>query len=402
MRFRKFLTAPALALTLAGCAPTAIESAALDEGASPVEDSTADGSAAPNSDVVGEIVTVSSSGGGSTTPASGGGSIATPAEGAIEGEPIDATAKVAQLFPESIALDISELPDDSTDPGGKSAPQFTEYLGIRRTLAASATIIGAFHNLADRSLALARRISIDMTDPAQVQVQGTFLVDLQPVLYKADFSAFDIDGDGAADGSGNAVDLPVAVRIWADRGEGYSQFLCALITTKPSLENLGAGRMFVRPNAARADAYADFQFQAVWDRTNAAHKWNEAFLTGQVAPQYAMSISHKRVDTRTYEDESVEKTVRSNSSLTMSYAGFEEYDFASHFRRFEPYVLLDAESTGGTLQVSLDDVCVDLMLGQVNEEGACDGLDLTDFTPLAEPNGDEPLFPAAFPAQPTF
>lgn len=402
MRFRMFLTAPAFALALAGCAPTAIESAALDEDATAVVDSSTDGSATSNSDVVGEIVTVSSSGGGSTTPTSGGGSIATPAEEDIEGEAVDPTAKVAQLFPESIALDISELPDDSTDPGGKSAPQVTEYLGIRRTLAASATIIGAFHNLADRSLALARRISIDMTDPAQVQVQGTFLADFQPVLYKADFSAFDIDGDGIADGSGNAVDLPVAVRIWTDRGEGYSQFLCALVTTKPSLENLGAGRMFVRPHAARADAYADFQFQAVWDRTNPAHKWNEAYLTGQVAPQYAMSISYKRVDTRTYEDESVEKTVRSNSSLTMSYAGFEEYDFASHFRRFDPYVLLDAVSTGGTLEIALDDVCVDLMLAQVNEEGACDGLDLTDFTPLAEPSGDEPLFPAGFPAQPTF
>lgn len=404
MRFRKFLAAPVLTLTLtlalAGCTPSAVESALLDENANPIADSTADDSATGNSDLVGEIVTVSSSGGG--TPTAGGGTIAPPAEDLIEGEIIDPTARVAQLFPESIALDISELPDDSTDPGAKNAPQVTEYLGIRRTLAASATIIGAFHNLADRSLALARRISIDMSDPAQVQVQGTFFADLQPVLYKADFAAFDVDGDGVSDGSGNAVDLPVAVRIWTDRGEGYTQFLCALITTKPSLENLGAGRMFVRPNAARADAYADFQFQAVWDRTDAAHKWNEAYLTGQVAPQYAMSIGYKRVDTRTYADESVEKTVRSNSSLTMSYAGFEEYNFASHFRRFEPYVLLDAESSGGALQISLEDMCVDLMLGQVNEAGACDGFDLTDFTPLAEPGGDEPMFPAAFPAEPTF
>lgn len=309
----------------------------------------------------------------------------------------------AEVFPESIALDISELPTDSTDTAAKGAvtAQSTEYVGVRGTIIAATTILNGFHNLADRALRVGRAITRDMDDPMQSQVQGTALVDGLVILYKADFSPFDIDGDGTPEGSGNAVDEPVAVRIWTDRGNGYEQFLCAVIGTKPTAANLGAGSMYARPGAAREDAYENFQFYAAWDRTDEAHRWNEAVLTGQVTEFTAMSAGLQRVDVRYYEDGHIEKTVRSNSNLTESLLGFEDYQFACHYEVLEPIVLVSAVSEGGLVQVDLDQVCVDVQAEQL-AEGQCDAFDMQDFTYLGEPAGDEYVFPADFPETPTF
>ncbi len=316
----------------------------------------------------------------------------------------DDDSPVDEIFPEDLELEIDELPDDTTELAAKGVHEALgeDYTGVRRTILTSANIVNSFHRLANRSLALARRVRFFLDDPSQTQVSGQFLSGGQTVEFKADFGAFDVDGDGNPDGSGNAFDLPVAVRIWVDRGEGYERFLCALIDQRPSDSNLGSGRMWAHPAAANGSDREDFQFFVRWDRTNDAHKWNEAYLSGAVNEYHTMSIGLQRVDVRTYEDGSVEKTVRSNSSFSESVPGFSSFVFSTHFRRGEPYALASAQSTGGRIEVDFSQVCVDLSMHSLATGGECDSFDLTDFDFLTAPGGSETQFPAAFEESPSF
>lgn len=312
---------------------------------------------------------------------------------------------VAKFLPEGVSLDVSELPDDDASAGDKAKNDAA--MGIttpyQRTLHSAARIIHNFHRLADRSLALGAVIRNDMTDPSQTQVSGTFNVNGMPVAYKADFAAFDIDGDGTADGSGNAVDTPVAVRIWTDRGNGYERFLCALVTTKPSTDNLGAGKMFAKPGAARPDAPADFQAFVEWDRTDSAHKWNEAFISGALRDVLKLNNSHQRVDVRVDGSTSeLEKTVRSATEFADNPYGMTSITSSVHFKPGSGYALMssDAVTTGGTF--GFTEVCVDLENQVLATGGECSAFDSQDMSFIDPPATGASDFPADFPETPTF
>lgn len=310
----------------------------------------------------------------------------------------------AAFLPTDVTLDISELPDSDT-AGAKvinSAAAITGTVAYDRTLRASGAILHAFHRVARKSLALGAVVRDDFTSPDQTQVSGKFMADGQEVSYRADFAAFDFDGDGQADGSGSAGVEPVAMRMWVDRGNGFERFLAALVTVRPTTANLGVGEMVFKPGAARAASFQDLQVRMMWNRTDPAHKWNEAFVSGQIRQAYSMSTGHQRVDVRTMADGSIEKTVRSTSNFTASPAGFDTYSFWSHYRRGSGVVLMSGQSTGGTAQVSFDNICVSLTDFSLDTTGGCDNLDTSDNTFLDTPTGNETDFPADFPATPTF
>ncbi len=314
-------------------------------------------------------------------------------------------ASVDEFLPTDITLEVDELPDTdgTSDKAAGSDLLITGTTAHDRTLRATGAILHAFHRLAARSLVLGAAVRNDLTDATQTQVSGTLLVGGQEVSYKADFSAFDIDADGIPDGSGNANEAPVAIRMWVDRGNGFERFLCALVTTRPTSNNVGAGMMYAHPNAARSDAFEDLQIMAAWDRTDDEHKWNEAYISGQVRTNYSMTIGHQRVDHRTFADQTVEKTVRSTSQFDNTPLGFETVAFSTHWLQGSGFVLVNAEATGGTSQVSLTDVCVDLSdntlaVGQCASYQTADA----DYGVLTQPAGDEAGFPAAFSEAPTF
>lgn len=311
---------------------------------------------------------------------------------------------VASFLPDDISLDISELPDSdtATAKASNSDLSITGVGAYDKTLRATGAVMHAFHRMANRALALGAAVKKDIQDPDANQFADTITVNGQEVAYRADFSPFDIDGDGTDDGSGKVNQEPVALRMWVDRGNGFERFLCALVTTRPSDANIGAGQVYVKPNAANADLFADLMIFAKWDRTDAAHKWNEAYVSGQVRPNYVMSSSHQRVDIRTMTDDSVEKTVRSTSNFTQNPFGFDTYAFSSHWRRGLGAVLISGQSTGGTTQVDFSNVCVSLTDRTVVTDGTCDGFDTQDVAFLPAPSGGETDFPADFPAQPTF
>lgn len=321
-------------------------------------------------------------------------------------------AGVDEFLPDAITLDISELPEDpdADSSSAKSAAAAntiedgSSFIGVRRTIFATGAIVNGFQLLADRSLALGRAIRFDMDDPSQTQVEGRFFAGGQLVSFKADFAAFDIDGDGVADGSGMPDVEPVAVRIWVDQndGNGFEPFLCALITQRPSSENLGSGQMYAKPSQANALLYGDAQFFAQWDRTDPSHKWNETWIRGQIRPAYSLTIGHQRVDWRSDELGALRKTVRSSSQISESPAGFASFTFASHYVVGDPFVLVSANSTGGDVQVDFSQVCVDLDQAALATQGECSAFDLQDFDLLPAPVGDEADFPLDFPAAPTF
>ena len=273
----------------------------------------------------------------------------------------------------------------------------------QKTLRAAARIIYNFHALADRMAALAYVIHHDMTSPTQTQVQGTFTIAGKAVSYKADFGKFDINGDGTPDGSGNAVDVPIAVRVWADSGNGYQRLMCALITTKPSADNFGAGQLYAKPSAARSDAPGNVQFYVNWDRTDPSHKWNEAFVTGDMATGLTVQNGHHRVDVRTEaSSNSIEKTVRSADNLATNPYGLQTYQSSVHFEPGSGYALLSglASGTGGSF--SFTNVCADLVNQAVATNGECNAFDTQDMPFINAPTGTEMNFPADFPATPTF
>ncbi|MEK6642349.1 MAG: hypothetical protein AABZ08_00445 [Planctomycetota bacterium] len=313
---------------------------------------------------------------------------------------------VARFLPEGVSLDVSELPDSDSGANEKGKDDASS-MGIttpyQRTLHSAARIVHNFHRLADRALALGAMIRNDMTDPTQTQVAGTFNVNGTVVSYKADFAAFDIDGDSVADGSGNAVDTPVAIRIWTDRGTGYERFLCALVTTKPSTDNFGAGVLYTKPGAARPDAPADFQAHVKWDRTDSSHKWNEAFISGALRDVLKLNNSHDRVDVRVDgSTNALEKTVRSATDFADNPYGLSSIQSSVHFMPGSGYALMSSEAvtTGGTFNFT--DVCVDLVDQALATGGECSAFDTQDMSFIDAPVGGESDFPADFAETPTF
>lgn len=312
-------------------------------------------------------------------------------------------ASELRILPDSVTLDVSEVGDEETNAAkARHDERCTGDPALDRTLRAGAVVIHAFHRLADRALALGARIRLDLTDPEQSQVSGTFFVFGQAVSYKADFSPFDFDGDGTADGSGTPGQTPVALRIWVDRGNGFERFLAALVTARPTASEGGAGELYVKPAAAHSDLNDDLALYVAWNRTDPSHRWNEAFVTGHVRPDTVLTMGHHRVDVRTDAAGLVEKTIRSTTVFSNHPLGFENYQFAAHFRRGAPKVLLSGLSTGGTIQVNFSNVCVDLATCTVDTGGGCDDFDVQDMDFLSAPTGSETAFPADFPDDPTF
>ncbi len=311
--------------------------------------------------------------------------------------------QVEAFLPSGVTLDISELPEDA-DTATAKAIQTERDTGsaYERVALASATIVHRFHRLADRGLALAAVIHNDITDPAQTQVTGTFQVGTQLVTYKADFAAFDFDGDGTPDGSGSPGQSPVAVRIWADQGSGYERFMCAVITQRPTAANLGAGKFYAKPSAVAADVPTNVQFFVDYDRTDPAHKWNLAYVTGQIHPRYALLWGLARVDVRTNAAGGIEKTVRAAYDFADNPYGLWWLQSAVHYVVGGPGLLESAKSAGGTVAIDFTNVCVNLIDRTLATHGECDSFDLQDMTLLDTPPGNAADFPATFPEQPTF
>ncbi len=309
---------------------------------------------------------------------------------------------IAEFLPSAITLDIGELPEDADQGAAKAQTESGAPNIFERAVRSSATVVHRFQRLADAGLGLGAVICDDLASPDQTQVQGTFTIGGTEVAYKADFAAFDFDGDGTPDGSGNARDLPIAVRIWVDRGTVYERFLCALITQRPTADNLGAGSFVVNPNALDARTPADVQIHVDFDRTDAAHKWNVAYVTGPIHPLYGLTAGVGRVDVRTNAAGDIEKTVRIAADFTDNPYGFEGFQGSAHYLVGGEGLLLSATATGTSAEFTFTNICVDLVDRILAMNGECSSLDTQDMTFLDVPTGDEASFPADFPAQPTF
>jgi hypothetical protein len=320
-----------------------------------------------------------------------------PPDGSLGGPP------VRPFLPAALTLNVSELPEDADSATAKLSTQC--HLDGRdlydAVVRSAASVVLRFQHLADRALALAAVINEDLTDPNQTQVSGTFDVAGQTVTYKADFAAFDFDGDGTADGSGTARDLPVVVRIWTDRGTGFAPFLCALVTQRPAADNVGAGRLFLRPGAMHGDVPADVQFYVEYDRTDPAHQWNFAYVSGTVHPRHVLTGGVARIDVRT-GSAGVEKTVRGAYQFAEDLYGFDTFRAAVHYLEGGAGMLASAEATGGIAQASFTNLCVNLLDRALATDGECADFDLQDMSLLDLPPDGATALPAGFPAQPTF
>jgi hypothetical protein len=318
--------------------------------------------------------------------------------GSGTGDTPDQTASVATFLPTSVSLDIDELPEDEID---QTAQAFTPQNNYQRAVRSAATVVHRFQYLADRALALGATINTDLADEDQTQVSGSFTVAGPTFSYKADFAAFDIDGDGEADGSGNPVDTPIAVRMWVDRGTGYVRWLCALVDVKPSTDNFGRGELYLQPYALHNDTPSDVRIYINYDRTDETHRWNEAFVAGELHPEHRLATGTARVDVRASGSDT-EKTVRTSYDFQDNPYGFETFRSAVHYLRGGAGLLVSAVSSGGQLQIGFENICVVLADQTLAQNGECDDYDTQDMTLLDVPTGTESDLPADFPEQPTF
>jgi hypothetical protein len=318
----------------------------------------------------------------------------------VVGDDNENTPKVDAYMPAGVSLDISELPEDEdNETYQEAAPTRNVYARVVRSCA---TVMHRFHRVADRALALGAEIRRDFTSATQTQVSGSYRVWGYDVNYKADFAAFDFDGDGIPDGSGNAVDLPVALRIWADRGEGYQPFLCALITQRPTSERLGAGKFYVNPAAGDPRATAGVQGFVEYDRTADDHRWHTACISGPVHPLCGLSAGVARVDVREDEAGGLAKTVRAAYQFDESLYNFNTFQAACHYVVGGVGLLATGQATGGAAEVGFTNVCVNLETQALATDGECDAFDTQDMTLLDAPAAGATDFPDDFPAAPTF
>lgn len=309
-------------------------------------------------------------------------------------------ADSADVFPDSVEIAVDEV--DEAAETAKSLNQAPRD-GYRRTLRAAYAVVNAFQAAADRSLAIVRQVRHDVTSLDQTYVTGTLLVNGAEVPYVADFSAFDFDGDGTDDGSGNMTEFPVALRMWTDRGNGYERFLCALVSERRTSRHLGAGAMYAHPASANDAADESFQFKIEWNRTGETERWNTGFTTGIVAEGYEMSAGAQRIDAQSDGTGVISKAVRSNAVFTSSPLGFETYKFiVQYYIDGLRLALMSAESTGSdVVDANFEDVCAYLGNWADLAVEQCSALAALEFDYLPTPDGTETAFPEDFPEQPT-
>lgn len=307
----------------------------------------------------------------------------------------------SKVLPAALSLNIDEFPEDDTSETARGMMDIPST-GHGRFCVMGPTIIHRFDKLIDAGLTLAAGLNEDLADVQDTTLASTMLVRGVEVAYKADFAAFDIDGDGTADGSGTPDTAPVALRLWVDpRGTGeYEPFLCALLTTLPGDTDAGAGKMYVSPHVLNPSAKADFRAFISWDRTDQANLWNEAYFQGTLRTGYRMSASHSRVDLKTLEDGSVEKTLRNTGTLVDNPVGIGEMRFASRTIEGLGFGLLNAEAVGSGVEAQFN-ICTSLENCSMHP-GDCSTIDPDGMDYLQAPAGNETDWPADFPAAPTF
>jgi hypothetical protein len=313
------------------------------------------------------------------------------------------TEEAAALFPEAVTLDISEFPDDETDPDARQAPGVARaFVGqFERTCKAAGAIMHGFHRLYNRGLALGAQLNDDLIDPEDPTLEGSITVAGREVAYKADFSPFDIDGDGTPDGSGRFDTDPVAVRLWVDTDAGMQRFLCALITTRPSAGRPGAGSMYIQPGVLHPLVDSEFRAYVFWDHTDEDHRWHEAFTNGRLRQNVQSRAGHHRVERTAVQGDAIQKTVKSTTAIDDSDFAFSEFKFAGRTIEDTGVALFNIEAVG-TPSVSVTNQCISLNGCNGLSADSCQAIDTEGMEFLSVPDGSETAWPADFPAEPTF
>jgi len=314
-----------------------------------------------------------------------------------------AGSNLRAILPDALTLAVDEFPDDATDPDAgpaEGAGRIFQDTDERSCLAIGAILHG-FQRLLDRGLALSRAVNSDLQDPADPHLEATMIVDGQQITYKADFSPFDIDGDGTSDGSGRFDTEPVAVRMWVLKQSGAEQFLCALIITRPSAQNVGAGQMYMQPGVISSSVSPEFRIFASWDRTDPQSRWNEAYTLGTLRGNLQADSGHHRVEIIMLDDGSEQKTLSSVTNINASDYGFSALRFVGRTIVGSGVALVSVEGVGQP-GIAVTDQCISVPGCEPAQDDSCGSIDTDGFDFLSPPTGSETDWPADYPAQPTF
>jgi hypothetical protein len=321
--------------------------------------------------------------------------------GTGDGGKTGSNSTTAKVLPSALTLNVDEFPLDATPENAKMMAGMPG-MGNGRFCVLNGTIAHRFQALVDEGLTLAAKINDVLGQLQGSTLAGTIPVRGTNVAFKVDFSAFDIDGDGTADGSGKPNELPIAIRMWVDpNGSGqYQRLLCALITAKPDATTEGAGKLYLYPHLLAPGVSSDFYAYVAWDRTDATDKWNEGWFKGTLRGGYRMTGSHARVDLATLDNGQTQKTIRDTGTLVDNPMGVSDLGCALRTLVGLDSAIMNVKATGTNLNAQIG-MCISL--GDCSLKGGdCSSIDSTGMDFLAAPTGTETNWPAAFPETPTF
>jgi hypothetical protein len=353
-----------------------------------------------------------------TTPAPAG----QPAGDETGTPPTDGTGDVAKILPESVRLDLAELGvsgNAAPPPSGQDKPpepppptqptsQPQDFLDIatretdrtmnqldeimRRFSQINALVTAADLTQVAGTITWDTRVESGMPGPGGSRVPNPGSGTGESREIKVDFSPFDFDGDGVADGSGQPLVAPVALRVWVtDAAGAFQPAACGLISVLPTDENEGAGELLTLSYARNGDGdIARIRWSQADSADQVLETWDEHPQGGGNWGHSSFLVEHRVVEGMT------EKTVKSTIDVQFVAARFLDAAKAAVVRGADGTTYEQLQSNPPALEYR------DMTTREIATPEDALNVSTEDFDVLALPDVAGFNWPDDFPVTPTF
>ena len=303
-------------------------------------------------------------------------------------------AQVAPADPPGLYYYPVTFGGDQTDRVLTAADELLAQLSVLEDAVAGAT---------ESTITYDPQEEVDSADPSDDGAQGTAF---NPFLgyMKIDLRPFDFYGDGEIVGSGNATELPIALRAWIRLDDGsYKRMVCGIITALPTGENNGAGAlMAMDPGPAGCEGAQQF---LQWSQADPSDKMvlildqHVEQIGGEDMVGYAYFLVTQRD-----VDGHVEKTIKTTHNVKNSEVGFDTYNYLARWYTDADALVFtdDMDAADGSEVLPRDNVYASLVTFDAADPSAALGVSISDFQFPGLPMADDLAWPEDFAESPSF
>ncbi|HUW81607.1 MAG TPA: hypothetical protein VMZ31_02275 [Phycisphaerae bacterium] len=324
------------------------------------------------------------------------------------------------ILPSSVAIAIDEVTSAGSDaaqvapldsPGLYYYPVTFGGDQTNRVLAATDELLGQLSVIEDAlagstgsTITYDRQDDFDPNDADDDSAQGA---PPNPFLgyLKIDLRPFDFYGDGEVIGSGNATELPIALRVWIRRDTGsYERMVCGVITALPTEDSNGAGVLMVM-DPAPDDELDGAQRFVQWSQADPSDKMVLILdrRVEQIGGEDTMGYAYFLVTQRDVGSH-VEKTIKTTHNVKNSEVGFDTYNYLARWYTDADALVFsdDMDAADGSEVLPRDEVCASLITFEAADASAALGVSTSDFQFPGLPMAEDLSWPEAFGATPGF